>query len=373
VAPLGGAVAVLGLGAAVALTIARRERHETTAGEPKQPERASAGREQAAPTAAAAALPALAARPPGAQLTQSPGPSGAAPALSGLQRAALGQLELAIELLENPAGRPDFEVVHETRKALKRLRALVRLLDVQLGAKRSSRASGALRDAGRRLAGARDAEVMVGTLDALVERHPKRLARSGATARLRELLAAERKRVAGGEANARELVLRDLRRLHTRILRWKLQDDDPRAAQLGLERLYRQGRRRGRVAERHGSTQAMHAWRKRVKDLRYVAETLAEQAAPSPSPSPSLRRVARDADRLGELLGTEHDLALLAEQVKRAQHVFDGERATHEDLLRLIARRRRRLRREALKLGKRLFRRAPQKFARRAYPFTPTK
>ena len=118
----------------------------------------------------------------------------------------LGQLSLAVELLEaypDWVGTPRSEsgglgstgghsqgprsgggqgagdpaqagarTVHETRKALKRLRALLVLLRPELGAKRYARENAALRDCGRRLAGARDAEVMLGTLDSLVRRDP---------------------------------------------------------------------------------------------------------------------------------------------------------------------------------------------------------
>ena len=73
----------------------------------------------------------------------------------------------------------------------------------------------------------------------------------------------------------------------------------------------------------------MHAWRKRVKDLRYAAEVLdvarARGAGRARHPKQAkggaagsaagrLRTLARRADALGELLGEEHDLAVLAER-----------------------------------------------------------
>src|SRR5580704_4921979 len=44
---------------------------------------------------------------------------------NALQRMALGQLDLALESLHSGGGVPE-EAIHETRKALKRLRALLR-------------------------------------------------------------------------------------------------------------------------------------------------------------------------------------------------------------------------------------------------------
>ena len=115
---------------------------------------------------------------------------------------ALGQLDLAIELLSTARnGGPDEDAVHETRKALKRLRALVRLLEPELGAQAFARENAALRDAGRRLAGARDAEVMVGTLDALIAAPP---AQAGAPPRRAAAARAARRRArARGGACAR--------------------------------------------------------------------------------------------------------------------------------------------------------------------------
>src|SRR5947209_5639299 len=63
----------------------------------------------------------------------------------GLRRIALGQLDLAIDLL-GADGVPDAKSVHEIRKALKRLRALVRVLRHELGEEAFSRENAALRD-----------------------------------------------------------------------------------------------------------------------------------------------------------------------------------------------------------------------------------
>src|ERR1700730_2120460 len=80
----------------------------------------------------------------------------------GLRRMALGQLDLAIELLAGEdGGKPGEKAVHETRKALKRLRALLKLLEDELGEQIFARETAVLREAGRRLAAARDAEVLV--------------------------------------------------------------------------------------------------------------------------------------------------------------------------------------------------------------------
>ena len=126
----------------------------------------------------------------------------------------------------------------------------------------------------------------------------------------------------------------------------------------------------------------MHRWRKRVKELRYVAEALSRfepeqrwrdavdsvlsgaqrRSDPPPRRATFTRRLARRADKLSEMLGAEHDLTVLEERV-RAELVCrrDGDAL----LLELIGRRRKRLRRRALKRGKRLYGRRPKKLVRR--------
>ncbi len=314
----------------------------------------------------------------------------------GLRRMALGQLDLALGLLGGEDGiAPDEEAVHETRKALKRLRAMVRLVQYELGAQAFARESTALREAGRRLAGARDAEVMVATLDGLLERHPRKLGQRGGIRKLRTRLVWERERAEErtlGEEAIRSEVISELRAVRWRISGWRLPDREGiQWLEPGLKHLYGQGRRRYRRAARGRGDRgrALHEWRKRVKDLRYAAEMLdrGEPAGASgkahrrkrkrgrrrrrrdePSGAQHMRKLARRADELAETLGEEHDLALLSERVSARRgpstNVHLG-RGARKVLLRQIARRRRELRRRALRDGARLYRRRPKRFVRR--------
>ncbi len=286
------------------------------------------------------------------------------PLAEGLRRVILEQLQLAVELLEAYPGGAGEETVHEIRKALKRVRALTRVLRNELGAKRYARENDAVRDSARRLAGARDAEVILITLDGLLERNPGRLAHSGAVRALRAQLMAERE--AAAERGIRDPQLRaavagDLRAVTARVERWKLRERRRKLLTPGLDRVYRRGRQGLRTARRGGSARELHIWRKHVKDLRYAAETLDRRG----KSFAHARRVAREADRLGEILGEDHDLALLHRAVRERRALFAGERKTRKRLLKAIARRRKRLHRRALREGERLYRRKPKRFVRR--------
>ena len=217
----------------------------------------------------------------------------------------LGQLDLAIEPLRG-AGTdgPPRRGVHETRKALKRLRALVRMLEGELGERGRSRARTrrcATSPPGWRRA--RDAEVMLAhTRDAA--RAPPAQARAPRRREgLRKQLAADHERAARGERSgtpaARAEVLAGLRRASlARGANGSLSDRGGTSIiEPGLRRIYRDGRRRYRRAARgaRATAAAMHEWRKRVKDLRYAArDAPADRPAPAPA-RPGRKRSRRSA------------------------------------------------------------------------------
>jgi CHAD domain-containing protein len=332
---------------------------------------------------------------------------------SGYRRIALAQLDIAIEHLRGESRAAPEEAVHETRKAIKRARALMRLLEGELGVKRANRERALLGDAAARLAGARDAEVMVSALDALVERYPRKLGGRGGVAKLRADLERERKRASArtlGDAPTRERVAEELAQVRVRVAAWKLPASRS-AAELtepGLEHIYRAGRaglrragRRGGRGRHGGSSgggagaRAFHRWRKHVKDLRYAAEVLdvreaemvcAEGGSKNVSQGKAARKatgkrarkqrkraaalgkratkVARRADALGEMLGEEHDLMLLGERVRAHGRLRRRRKGTRRRLLKAISRRRARLRARALRDGERLYASKPRRFVR---------
>jgi hypothetical protein len=309
----------------------------------------------------------------------------------GLRRIALGQLDLVLELLEGEIDRKGApRTVHETRKALKRLRALVRLLEDELPEGAYARENATLRDAGRRLAGARDGEVMVSTLEQLLKRHPRKLGRRRSLATMHDLLVAERDWAAVstllGDSSARLELIGELRALRSRVVQWSLPDLAGMAvAEPGLQSIYRQGRRRYRRAVGSGEdrTRAMHEWRKRVKDLRHAAEMLdrsdagageharhgrrgrgGRRGARKRRDASRVHRLAHRADALGEVLGEDHDLAVFAERVRTDSALAPGRR-TRKTLLSVVARRRRQLRRRALRQGERIYGRRPKAFMAR--------
>jgi hypothetical protein len=162
-----------------------------------------------------------------------------------------------------------------------------------------------------------------------------------------------------GNGNGERAVLADIASMRRELLRWNLLEHDRKALIEGLRAIYRDGRRRYRRVRHAGAHdhERMHDWRKRVKSLYYALDMLGGRRRPGTA------SLARRADLLGETLGAEHDLWMLASFL-RQDPLLDGD--TSEMLLGLIERRRRRLQQLALRQGAELYRRKPSRFAKRA-------
>jgi CHAD domain-containing protein len=228
----------------------------------------------------------------------------------GLRRIACAQLDMSIERLEGHTDEEFGAAVHETRKSQKRLRAILRLARDELGDDLYRRENSTFRDAGRRLAGARDGQVLLEALDALDERYPDE-APPARFDRFRAMLADQRaaaqRRLREGDAIAE--VVSELRAARDRVPDWPLEHEGFDGLAPGLRRIYRRARRGYRDARREPGTESLHELRKRVKDLWYAGQVV-RPVAPK-----KMRRIARRAHQLSSVIGEDHDLAILGQRV----------------------------------------------------------
>src|SRR3954462_10466026 len=95
---------------------------------------------------------------------------------ASVKRVAGEQLGTAAEGLQDPDD--PVEAVHDARKRLKKTRSLLRLARPAMRADAFRAYNRELRDQGRALSGARDADVMVETVDALAEHNTRRVKRA---------------------------------------------------------------------------------------------------------------------------------------------------------------------------------------------------
>ena len=258
-----------------------------------------------------------------------------------IRRVACEQLDDAISRLTESDDPFDVRV-HEARKRTKEVRAVLRLVRKPLGASREQAQNQRLRDAARRLAPARDAEVARATLTTL-DRGASDLAR------LRKALEAERDSARASVAGAgiAAEVASELADLRQEAEAWPLPSAGWALIAPGFARTYRRGLWRMREAYADPSDAALHEWRKRVKDhwchLRLV----------SPAFPMALEPFAEVAHRLSDVLGDHHDLSVLARTVEQTD--VDLSTRARDRLERRLGDRREELRGQAWDLGLRLY------------------
>ena len=137
----------------------------------------------------------------------------------------------------------------------------------------------------------------------------------------------------------------------------KLSTDIDGAALLerAIDRTFRRGRKARRRAETSLATPDLHRWRKLVKELWHLLRLSRKRL-----PRRAVTLAAR-LETLGELLGLDHDHAVLAERLALSP---TGDPALMQQLS-LIAKQRRALEAEAFALGASIYKAKPRRFRRR--------
>ena len=271
----------------------------------------------------------------------------------GVRRIVAEELDTATDgLRKGAAGTPEERdtAIHEARKSLKKTRSALRLVSADLKPKTRTNESAAMRDAGRRLSGARDAQVMLDTLAKVaktaVPPPPVEEVRSlqRELEERRDALAAQLE----GDAGLLGDVAGELEAIRDRVADWRLRDQGFDSVVAGVDVLYVRGRGAMRHALKNGDDEAWHEWRKRVKDLWYAGRIL------QPVAGTQFAGTVEVADELSDVLGNHNDLAVLLD----AAGDRDGLRAA-------IVAQRDALRRYAAPLGRQLYAERPRAFAAR--------
>jgi CHAD domain-containing protein len=269
-------------------------------------------------------------------------------------RCAREQLDRAVsELSEGINGDP-VEAVHSARKAIKKERSLLRLARGAMPRAQRRRENDILRHAAGGLSGARDADVMIASITELSERYAGQLP-AGTFDAIRGQFESRAqtdngRSVVDGDAVAQLVAARD------RVDDWRLREGGWKALESGLMRSYGRGRRLFVAAHVGADAETLHAWRKRVKDLWYHERLLA------PTCGPTVRGHVKDLDRLSDLLGDDHDLALLRQELTQPSAVAP---ADVDPVVELIDHRRRELQTEATRIGERVYAETPKAYRRR--------
>lgn len=267
-------------------------------------------------------------------------PSGVA----AVRRALVSDISVLLD--ELPSARalsPD--EVHACRKHLKRMRASLALLRPALDERLFHACDDDLRAAGKALSRARNAAALAQAEQELladITRRGERKARAGVARRTtRGEMATEVQ-----ASLTRRSIVSAARRLRVAALHatgWPPLGE-------GVRRVYRRGRRIMPDKTR-ASSHRLHAWRRHVKRYWHLLETF------EPVNPRRLGPQVRAAQLLSELLGKEHDLALLEAKLRRrVRKASPGDVRAMEG----IGPRRAKLTAKALKVGGRLYAAKPR-------------
>jgi len=199
--------------------------------------------------------------------------------------------------------------VHDFRKALRRSRAVVALLAPTLGKTATRGLLGHLQAAFRETSAFRDADILLQTLRSVPAVPEDDLARHAIEVALE--LEQRRTRVETSETLTRSL--RSLAALPAAMD--VLLDAAFSAADLerGLDRSRRREREALQKARESGTEEALHEWRKRIKELRYQMELLASTG------SRELKKREKTLGQLAQDLGNVTDLVVLKREIARRE------------------------------------------------------
>ena len=279
----------------------------------------------------------------------------------GFRRVTSDQLQYARRALEQL---PVDVGVHEARKSIKRVRAVLRLTRSFVGDGIYRPDNAKLRDVGRTLGPARDAAVLLQTFDALIAQDAAELG-TGVFGDLRHHLANRQRTLENAiDETVKGEVLGFLDQFSTRVAEWSTVASDPNrpvipddfaAIATGFRRVYWQGRKRMIDALANPSIVAFHLWRKRVRYLRYQVDLISESSAYLAG------GLAADLAELAVGLGTEHDLAVLSEMARHQPHLIQDE-SGRRGLLRLLEQHRLDLQAAMEPIGRRIYLETPRQF-----------
>jgi CHAD domain-containing protein len=273
-----------------------------------------------------------------------------------LKKIVRRQLRSTAHALTTSAGSQFRGAVHESRKSVKKVRAVVALL-TQAGAKLPRRDRKRLKSAARALSRVRDSTAIIDTFDRVRRRNSKQLPEHTYGVLRRGLVAARDR----SEASVRRdgIVAEAAERLDKTRKSSKTWTS-PSIKWSDMIAIVAASYRRSRVAMKRacetGQSATLHRWRKELKTLWYqlrLAKPLMTGVAP----------VIAEFGRLETELGDAHNLVVLAATLRGCYEL----RSMRADILRidrLAARMRQPLRRHAFARGRRLHVRKPAAFAR---------
>jgi len=268
---------------------------------------------------------------------------------AGLRRIVDELIKSAIACVKQPSTDRE-EDLHQVRLVIKRLRAILRLLQPLVSKTFFKRENARLRSPARRLAGLRDLAVARRTLEQVTDK----LAGHSQDAAVQEVFesffaqAPASSHYDEDRESALRLAARALAQTRHAFHALSLPDRGWKTIEPGLKKLYRQNRTRMKCASSSDKDEDFHEWRKRVKYYFYLLKML------TPMWPSRLGKTVKHLDCLQDKLGKDHDLAVLKSFL--VKHLSNpGYTTPVGQVVQYLKKRSAKFRKQSMALGKILF------------------
>ena len=248
------------------------------------------------------------------------------------------------------------EAVHEGRKSIKKVEAILGLLD-QIGFTAPRKDARRLRSARRALSTLRDADVMIETFDHLRSRFPGGIPEH-TSAMIRAHLLRAKSMVADRARRERSIVraAKQLRQTRRSAKRWSLPVIEPSELPAIIKKSFRASRKAMKRARTRRGASNFHRWRKRVKALWYQLRLTEGLVSGMTAEIAEFKQLETD-------LGEEHNLVVLCGRLAADPGLLNIKSEINE-IRAMVAALQDEFRRSALVLGTRLHAVSPKRFAK---------
>jgi len=212
---------------------------------------------------------------------------------------------------------PRDEAIHQARKRVKKVRAIVQLID-DGGGRGLDRSAKRLRSVNRTLSELRDTDAMMQTLASLRRRH-RRLFSEHTFARIHRGLATRKRDAfrAAERARAWSSIAQRLEDVRSRTKRWRPAHRGYTAFANAIRAVHQRGRKAMKRAQTRQRAEDFHAWRKEIKALWYALRLIERSGS-------RIRHDIRALHQAETWLGEEHNLVVLCDELSRDTSVCQG-------------------------------------------------
>lgn len=273
----------------------------------------------------------------------------------GLRRICRTEIMKAVEIADGTRQASDTPV-HQTRKHLKKARAVVRLVRKEIGRGLFRQQDHRLRDAGRLVSDVRDAEVRLETVRELSSIKPIR--NRALYGRLEEMLTLELGSFLGAFAEWQTQVIPLLRQAADTIDQWPVHEFGGHQLSQAVQKSYKRARRQLAAARKNPSPESFHDFRSKAKTLAHQLRTL------RPIKPVVLKKMHAELDTVTGMLGRAHDLMFLGERLRQGNDHGGWRRDGHK-LVAVLEISENDLQRAAADLADRFFAERPRDFGAR--------